>query len=178
MFALKRLALAGAVGALFAPAAGAATLDFDFSFDNPMEGGGLVIGVIRGLQDNATGAATSVEVLSNASGAFGIGEYVGTPAQNTWTVADGEITVFQFRSFRGENEAPFVTDASLGMENDSGVPAAGLVRDDGVATAAAVGLTFSLRSDPAVIPLPPAGWLLLGGLGVLAGLGAGRRRRG
>ncbi|MBE9129225.1 MULTISPECIES: hypothetical protein [unclassified Coleofasciculus] len=52
----------------------AAAIDFGFSFENALNGNGTVTGLIRGLEEG-TGAATSVEVLSNTAG-FGIGEYV------------------------------------------------------------------------------------------------------
>jgi hypothetical protein len=62
----------------------ASALSFDFSFTN-------VTGVISGLADNATSAATSVQVTSNTAG-FGIGEYVGNPDNNSFTVSAGVIT--------------------------------------------------------------------------------------
>jgi hypothetical protein len=62
----------------------ASALTFDFSFTN-------VTGVISGLADNATSAATSVQVTSNTAG-FGIGEYVGNPRNNSFTVSAGVIT--------------------------------------------------------------------------------------
>ena len=49
----------------------AATLDFSFSFANAAYDGGIITGYFRGLTDNATGSATSVEVVSNSSG-FGV----------------------------------------------------------------------------------------------------------
>ena len=51
----------------------AATLDFSFSFANAAYDGGIITGYFRGLTDNATGSATSVEVVSNSSG-FGVGD--------------------------------------------------------------------------------------------------------
>lgn len=178
--ALQRLALAGAATSLLATVAGAATLDFDFAFENlAVAGGGTVTGVIRGVQDNTTAAASSVEVLTNVDG-FGIGEYVGNPAQNSWTVEDGAITAFDFLVFGNSNTAPFVTEASLRFLVSEGDWSVGLLPSGGSALASlAAGdtLTFTLRADPpAVIPLPGAAWLLLGALGAVAGLGAARRR--
>lgn len=89
----------------------AAAIDFRFSFENALNGNGTVTGVIRGL-DEGTGAATSVEVLTNTAG-FGIGEYVGSPTRNFWTVLDGNLIAFDFFSFGVLNTPPAVTDATL-----------------------------------------------------------------
>jgi hypothetical protein len=100
--------------------------DFSFSFINanlvgrPDLGadsgnGGTVTGVVRGLTDNATSAAASVEILSNTAG-FGLGEYVGSPNANSWTVTNGEITGFVFMSFGAESTAPAVTCCTLWMD--------------------------------------------------------------
>lgn len=96
----------------------AATLDFNFSFTNDATtGGGTVTGIVRGLTDNATSAATSVEVLTNTSslGSFGIGEYIGNPTVNSFTLSSGVITSAGFTSVGVLNTSPAVTDSSLGF---------------------------------------------------------------
>lgn len=91
----------------------ATAVDFSFSFENALNGNGTVTGLIRGLEEG-TGAATSVEVLSNTAG-FGIGEYVqvGSLFDNSWTVLDGNLVAFDFISFGVLNTPPAVTDATL-----------------------------------------------------------------
>lgn len=94
---MKRI-LAAVIFALSSLAAHATTLDFNFTFINAVNGGGTVTGIVRGLVDNATVAATSVEVLTNTDG-FGIGEYVGDPIANSFTVSSGVVTAFDFSSY-------------------------------------------------------------------------------
>ncbi|WP_165569652.1 PEP-CTERM sorting domain-containing protein [Corallincola luteus] len=89
----------------------AALLDYTFTFENALNGGGTVTGIVRGLTEG-TSAASSVEVFSNTAG-FGVGEYVGSPVANFWTVAGGIITDFEFVSFGVVNSAPAVTDSTL-----------------------------------------------------------------
>ena len=91
----------------------AATLSFSFSFINYYDGG-TVTGIVRGLTDNSTSAATSVEILTNPYN-YGIGEFVGHPVSNSWTVANGQITVFSFLSNGNSNSSPDVTTANLGL---------------------------------------------------------------
>jgi hypothetical protein len=91
----------------------ATAIDFGFSFQNSLNFGEdeTVTGVIRGLEEG-TGAATSVEVLSNTAG-YGIGEYVGNPTRNFWTVLGGNLVAFNFLSFGNLNAPPAVTNATL-----------------------------------------------------------------
>ena len=88
-----------------------ASLIYSFSFENVLNGGGSVTGLIHGLNEG-TGAASSVEVLSNSLG-FGLGEYVGLPTFNVWTVTGGVITAFDFLSFGINNSFPDETDSTL-----------------------------------------------------------------
>ena len=91
----------------------AQALSFSFSFTNAANGGGTVTGIIDGLSDNAAfQQASSVQVLSNDLG-FGIGEYIGRPSRNGFTVVDGELTSFFFLGFGSRNTAPEVTCCSL-----------------------------------------------------------------
>ena len=85
------------IGVLFLVSTAPATaIDFNFTFTNGQIGtGGTVTGIVHGLTDNFTSAAQSVEVTSNTDG-FGIGEYIGNPSFNTWTVGSGEVTFFDF----------------------------------------------------------------------------------
>lgn len=92
--------------------ANADLIDFDFSFTNSANDGGTVTGIVRGLMDDATSSAASVEVLSNSTG-FGIGEYVGSPSDNIWVVAAGMLVEFDFLAFGSSNSSPDVFDSSL-----------------------------------------------------------------
>ena len=93
-------------------AGSAAAVDFKFQFENELNGGGTVEGLIRGLSDEGTSAATSVEITSNTAG-FGLGEYVGNPLINSWTVSGGTLTDFAFSSSGSRNTSPAVTDNTL-----------------------------------------------------------------
>jgi hypothetical protein len=93
----------------------ASALSFNFSFTNSTYPE-TVTGVISGLVDNATSAATSVQVTSNTLG-FGLGEYVGSPITNHFTVSGGTVTDFGFQSFGLINTSPAVTCCSLGLNS-------------------------------------------------------------
>jgi hypothetical protein len=102
-----------ALTAMVAPdMATAATLNFNFDFSNLAGFNGEITGIVRGLNDNATGPASSVEVLSNTAG-FGLGEYVGNPAQNTFTVANGRVISATFTASNQSNPSSPTTQNSL-----------------------------------------------------------------
>ncbi|KXI30971.1 PEP-CTERM sorting domain-containing protein [Paraglaciecola hydrolytica] len=130
-----------------------ASLIFDFSFTNSVNnGGGIVTGEILGLLDNATGSATSVRVLSNSSG-FGIGEYIGSPGLNVFTVFAGELISFDFVSFGINNLPPAVTDSTLKLtfNSDNILGIAGLANFDnrvGLADFRQTGFSVVQRSVP------------------------------
>lgn len=181
---LRRLALALAVLMLSTVAQSAPLLDFSFTFTNRwnpadpslgnQSGTGVVTGIVRGLTNNGTSAASSVEILSNTEG-YGLGEYVGDPIFNTWTVANGVLTNFFFLSEGEDNVAPAVTTSSLVLDgspiDDIG---AGLTNAPGFTLRGReTGLVFSLIEAPTTIPLPSTAVLLAG---ALAALGAQRAR--
>jgi hypothetical protein len=180
--ALRRLATAAALLiALGGTAATAATLDFDFSFTNTVDGrNDLVTGVIRGLTDNAESSARSVEILTN-SGGFGIGEYIGAPSLNRFNIANGSILSASFKALGQDNTAPGVTDASLSFSIGAicttrcrSYAEAGLTALAGTATALSTPITFTAALPaPTAVPLPAGVWLLSG---AIAGLALFRRK--
>jgi hypothetical protein len=96
----------------------AEAVSFTFEFDNSNAslGDGFVTGIVRGLGEDGTFGATSVEILTNTAG-FGIGEYIGSPTSNTWTLAGGNLLSFDFVSFGSANSPPDVTTSSLWLTN-------------------------------------------------------------
>lgn len=129
---------------------------FTFSFYNWANGGGDVTGVVRGLADNATSAASSVEILSNTAG-FGLGEYVGTASANQWTTKNGKLLDFEFLAeslllVRWLESGRYWTEAGL-SEIPGGLGSAG------------GGITH-LKFDPPLgeVPLPASLSLLAGAL--------------
>lgn len=176
LFKLGTIVGAGISGTAFLSTSVMAA-NFSFSFNNELNGGGAVTGIIRGL-DEGTGAATSVEVLSNTTG-LGIGEYVGSPLLNLWTVSGGEIIEFEFLSAGFLNNSPEVTDALLFLDSGelsgasfrAGVaPSPGpFVTGSGFVSTEDIGLTFTrLPDEPAHVPEPAAilGLAAIGGLGL------------
>ena len=160
----------------------AMAISFNFSFNNDLNGGGTVTGIIRGL-DEGTGAASSVEVLTNTTG-LGIGEYVGSPLTNSWTVLGGEIVAFDFLSAGVLNSPPAVTDALLffdstvlsGASFRAGVaPSPGpFVTGSGFVSTDDIGLTFT-KVDEVSVP-EPASMLGLLAVGAVAAGGALKKR--
>lgn len=156
-----------------------------FSFENIMNGGGTVTGVVDGLSEG-TGAASSVVVISNSAG-FGVGEYALTADTNSWTVTGGMLTAYSFYSFGAANP---LTDASLFFESsvENGLPfRAGLsstpltVTTHNInITSADIGLIFGPSasptgpSAPSSVPVPASLPLLAAGVGALAFI---RRRK-
>jgi hypothetical protein len=140
----------------------ASAISFGFSFENALNQGGTVTGVIRGLEEG-TGAATSVEVLSNTEG-YGIGEYIGSPNSNFWTVLGGNLVAFDFISFGVNNTFPAVTNATLFFDSNEGDGAsfrAGISTDPssitiglGGITTEDINLTFTRLDDPESVPEP------------------------
>lgn len=160
----------------------AATVNFSFRFTN---GEDPVRGLILGLEDDATGRATSVRITSAA---FGVGEYVSDfdAPPNSFTVADGALTSFRFESFGRFNDPPAVTCCTLAMSGPTsfnGRPATLATLWDAPEPFLNPGLVFDFVATrlvgdpppPAPVPLP-APILMLGA--ALAGLGLiGRRSR-
>jgi len=138
----------------------ASAIDFGFSFENALNSGGSVTGVIRGLEEG-TGAATSVEVLSNTTG-YGIGEYVGSPSSNFWTVLGGNLVAFDFFSFDINNTPPAVTDATLFFDSSEGLGASfragisnipnSITTGTSTVTTEDINLTFNRLDDPESVP--------------------------
>ncbi|MEM7221908.1 MAG: PEP-CTERM sorting domain-containing protein [Pseudomonadota bacterium] len=162
--------------ALFAAAgtAKAMPIDYTFTFDNALNGGGTVTGIVRGLSEG-TGAATSVEVFTNTTG-LGIGEYIGSPLLNSWTVSGGMIIAFDFLSAGVLNTAPAVTDALIFFDSTvlsgamfrAGVaPSPGpFVTGSGFVSTEDIGLTFVAVAN--VVPEPASLVLFVIALGGLA----------
>lgn len=147
-----------------------ASLIFDFSFTDIDNGGGVVSGEILGLSDNASGAASSLRILTN-SGGFGVGEYVGNPIFNYFTVSNGVLTFIDFLSFGSTNNAPDVLDSTfrlsdtrVGMTNNPNQSSARLHAEQS--------FEISLRS----VNVPEPGTVILFSLGI-AGLFASRNRK-
>ncbi|MCW1919816.1 VPLPA-CTERM sorting domain-containing protein [Rhodobacter sp. KR11] len=152
--------------ALSAGAASAATLSFNFSFVNAaINGGGTVTGTIAGLNDNATGAATSLKVTGNTNAlGFGLGEYAVGAYINTFTVSAGVLTAWNFLQF-GKGDT-----GCCSIRLTSANSLAGLTNATGVVRHPTTDVTIT----PVVVPTVPVpaglGLLLsaLGGLGVMA----------
>jgi hypothetical protein len=160
--------------ALLPAAASAATLRFDFTFINtwtPESGPvtGTVTGSVFGLVDNAPNpqAATSVVITGNTDG-FGLGTYIGND-RNSWTVVNRVLTAYNFADFGSLYTPPRC--CSLALISGFGIPVTALASDPSLIVANRVP---DIRFTVAVIPLPAAGWMLLG---ALAALGLLRRPR-
>jgi hypothetical protein len=141
---------------------------FHFSFTNAASnGGGTVMGTI--ILNATDTAATSVTVDSNTLG-FGLGQYVGNPAANTFTVVSGQITSSNFLDFGSDNSPPAVLLSSLGLLGGSG----GLENNNG--NLIQFGPAGSLTFTP-VVPLPTALPLFATGLVGLGLLGWRRKKK-
>jgi hypothetical protein len=141
---------------------------FHFSFNNL--DGGFVTGTI--VLNAADTAANSVTIDTNTSG-FGIGEYIGNPYYNQFTVTNGQITSAIFMDF-GMWNGSGVTCCSLDIETNS----AGLSTDPTTSYRynwINANLTFTPAIDP--VPLPGALSLFATGLAGLGLLGWRRKRK-
>lgn len=161
----------------------ATAADFGFTFENAFFGGETVTGIIGGLEEG-TGPASSVEVVSNTGG-FGLGEYIGNPLRNSWTVEDGDLVEFAFSSYGINNSSPDVTEASLffdSSESVTGVSFRAGIRLDPVSlvvnrpnfTTEDINLTFT-QLDDGVQPVPEPTSIL--GLLVVLGLGTATQKK-
>lgn len=170
---IRTLLMAFLVWLSAAAAAQASTLDFNFTFTNSANGGGTVFGIIRGLHDNATGAAASVEIISNTAG-FGVGEYVPTSFANSFSVLSGSMVVAVFDSYGQFNTPPAVTCCSLFIYTTPNGSLAGLSNvNTSVPLASDTGLIFT----PATVPLPAGLPLLATGLAGFTALRMRKKRK-
>jgi hypothetical protein len=147
---------------------------FHFSFTNVANGGGTVMGTV--ILNATDTAATSLTVDSNTAG-FGLGQYVGKPFPNIFTVVSGQITSATFIDFGVNNSAPAVTCCSIQLALASSLLGAsgndtGLTNTtNGIHSGSGTGLTFT------PVPLPAALPLFATGLGALGLLGWRRKRK-
>ncbi len=185
MMMLKALVATGLIG-LGAGSAMAETVNFAFTFTNPFGVGngvvGDVFGEVLGLEDNATSRATSVKVVF-AGNAVTIGEYVSAhdPLPNAFTVVDGAITTFDFRSAGVFNAAPALTCCTLDMWRlglGDQITAGLSNAPNGVDVAPVGNFEFTRMEspNPPPVPVPAPALLLAAGLGALGGVGRRRRR--
>ena len=147
---------------------------FTFSFTNVANGSGTATVTGVAILNNTDTAATSLTVTSNTDG-FGIGEYVGVPGINTFTVVSGQVVAARFQDFGQLNTPPAVTCCSIDLEF-AGNNASGLENSNMTVHASSrAGLTFT----PVVsaIPLPAALPLFATGLGALGLLGWRRKKK-
>ena len=132
---------------------------FHFSFTNSTNGGGTVTGTI--ILNATDTAATSLTVDTDTLG-FGIGQYVGSPFPNSFTVVSGQITVANFLDFGSDNKSPAITCCSLVLNSEFG---AGLSNDSLGVNSGGGDLTFTPVPLPGALPLFATGLVGLGLLG-------------
>jgi hypothetical protein len=162
--------------AVMAESARAAPLSFSFTFTNAAASGGVITGVVEGLSDNTSNQqASSLRVLSNTSG-FGVGEYIGNPTNNLWSVSNGFIVFGRFEIFGLQNSSPAVTGASMLLQfNDDIIAGLTLTRANLNNSPNSVILVGGEDIAFAPVPIPAA--LPLFATGVAAVTYAGRRKR-
>ncbi len=162
---IQKLAGAVCLAVTAATSGFAATLDFSFSFTDGTE---TISGVVYGLEDNATGAATGVSITSNSTG-YGIGDYAlieTAPLANSFTVSNGALTAADYRN-------AFIADSNvqltLDLDANSGSGGFAVVSNSKPVVLINGDINFdAVTTSP--IPLPAGGVLLLTGLFGFAGL--------
>jgi hypothetical protein len=154
-------------------------LTFTFSFTNVTGNvSGTVSGEIFGLTDNATSAATAVQIENGPAG-LGLSLPISVPLSsasgNAFTVASGVIT----DSFFNDHFSISSRDVILQFVSSSGAIIPGAVLLVGIPASNTVNAGFSPPTFAAVIttPLPAALPLFATGLGALGLLGWRRKRK-
>ncbi len=107
-----RIILFGFLIAASTQRAMAGPIAFDFNFVDGITGD-TIAGVISGLMDDsADQQASSVFVTSNTGG-YGVGEYIGSPYTNSFSVMGGVVTEALFTMNGMINQLPDVVCCSL-----------------------------------------------------------------
>lgn len=116
----RGIVFAAALAGLSAAPTQAGAVSFNFTFANAAAGhNGTVTGTVSGLSDNgASQHADSLQITGNTEG-FGLGEYVGSPSQNNWTLSAGNIVSFNFFAL-GSSNVGGVTCCSLFLSSAAG----------------------------------------------------------
>ena len=157
--------------ALFGLSNQASADTFTFSFTNLGNGGDTVTGTV--ILNATDTAATSLTVDTNTGG-FGLGQYIGSPLLNSFTVVSGQITSAHFASRGQDNNSPAVTCCSLYFPFTTW---AGLASSPSGASALfGSDLTFTPVGSTPVVPLPATLPLFATGLAGLGLLGWRRKK--
>ena len=167
----KTLAAAAAIALASATSSFASTLDFNFTF---LDSGGtaLVTGTVFGLVNDATSAASAVEVTSERFGTWVFDSSNSTFNQNEFSIVAGQLVWTEFWAVIGRGLPELDFDLSL----RDGMTYGSFYICDPSAPRCFSDFTPVTFTPVSAVPLPAGGLLLLSGLGGVAALKRRKKR--